>query len=122
MLIPRGREAYWSTAPLHLSSKSNWVKQMAIQAFNQAAAEADIVLMIDPRAATLSLLARRAPDATICPSEVARAILPDWRSAMPGVHAAVDGLVRDGLVRLSWKGQTLVTRSGPYRIGRPGNS
>ena len=77
--------------------------------------------MTDPRAKTLSLLARRALDATICPSEVARAIAPDWRGAMPAVHAAVDGLVRDGLVRLSWKGRALATRSGPYRIGHPGD-
>ncbi|KHL25862.1 hypothetical protein PK98_04480 [Croceibacterium mercuriale] len=75
--------------------------------------------MTDPRAATLSLLAHRAPEATICPSEVARAISPDWRGAMPAVHFAIDGLVRDGLVRLSWKGQRLATRSGPYRIGHP---
>ncbi len=77
--------------------------------------------MTDPRAATLSLLARRTPDATICPSEVARAIAPNWRGAMPAVHAAIDGLVRDGLVRLSWKGQSLPARSGPYRIGRLGD-
>ncbi len=75
--------------------------------------------MSDPREATLLLLSRRAPDATVCPSEVARAIAPDWRGAMPAVHAAVDGLVRDRLVRLSWKGRTLAARSGPYRIGRP---
>ncbi|NIJ30911.1 hypothetical protein FHT00_002884 [Sphingomonas insulae] len=74
--------------------------------------------MTDPRTAALSLLARRAPDATICPSEVARAIAPDWRSAMAAVHAAIDELVQDGLVRLSWKGQPLATRSGPYRIAR----
>ncbi|QXQ08229.1 DUF3253 domain-containing protein [Sphingosinicellaceae bacterium] len=77
--------------------------------------------MTDPRAATLSLLARRRPDATICPSEVARAIALDWHDAMPVVHAAIDGLVRDGLVRLSWKGRPLSTRSGPYRIGRLGD-
>jgi len=63
----------------------------------------------DPRAATLSLLTRRASDATICPSEVARAIAPDWRGAMRAVHAAIDGLVRDGLVRRSWKERPLVT-------------
>ncbi|WP_121114381.1 DUF3253 domain-containing protein [Croceibacterium ferulae] len=78
--------------------------------------------MTDPRTTTLSLLACRAPEATICPSEVARAISANWRSAMPAVHAAVDGLVRDGLVRLSWKGRTLATRSGPYRIGRLGEN
>ena len=77
--------------------------------------------MTDPRATTLSLLALRASDATICPSEVARAIAPDWRGAMPAVHAAIDGLVHDGLVRLSWKGRPMATRSGPYRIGRRGD-
>ncbi|MFS0738119.1 DUF3253 domain-containing protein [Sphingomonas sp. 1P06PA] len=77
--------------------------------------------MTDPRAETLSMLARRAPDATICPSEVARMIAPDWRGAMPAVHAAIDGLVADGLVRLSWKGRPLATRSGPYRIARSGD-
>lgn len=79
---------------------------------------ADTVAMTDPRAATLALLARRAPDATICPSEVARAIAADWRAAMPDVHAAVDALVDAGLVRLSWKGRPMAARSGPYRIGR----
>lgn len=74
--------------------------------------------MTDPRAETLSLLARRKPHATICPSEVARVIASDWRSAMPAVHAAIDGLVGEGLVRLSWKGRALATRSGPYRISR----
>ena len=81
----------------------------------------DFILMTDPRAATLALLAHRAPDATICPSEVARTISPDWRGAMPAVHAAIDGLVRDELVQLIWKGQRLATRSGPYRIGRLGD-
>lgn len=82
---------------------------------------ADEVDKVDPRVATLALLARRAPGATICPSEVARAIAPDGRGAMPAVHAAIDGLVDDGLVRLSWKRQPLTARSGPYRIGRPGD-
>ncbi|NJR79390.1 DUF3253 domain-containing protein [Sphingomonas sp. 36D10-4-7] len=77
--------------------------------------------MSDARAAVLDLLARRAAGATICPSEVARARSPeDWRSAMPSVHAAIDGLVRDGAVRLSWKGERLAARSGPYRIALPG--
>lgn len=42
-----------------------------------------------------------------------------WRNAMPEVHAAVDLLVAERLVRLSWKGKVLETRIGPYRIGRP---
>jgi len=75
--------------------------------------------MTDPRAATLSLLANRAPGATVCPSEVARAVTANWRTAMPAVHAAIDALVDEGLVRLSWKGRLLPQRAGPYRIGRP---
>lgn len=83
--------------------------------------EANIDQITDPRAVTLSMLARRKTDATICPSEVARAIASDWRRAMPSVHAAIDGLVHDGMVRLSWKGRPLAKRSGPYRIGRLGD-
>lgn len=69
---------------------------------------------------TLTLLASRSPDATVCPSEVARAIAPGngWRDAMPSVHVAVDGLVAQGAVQLSWKGKALQKRAGPYRIGR----
>jgi hypothetical protein len=77
----------------------------------------------DARAATLALLAGRAPGATLCPSEVARALAAasgeeDWRREMQGVHEAVDGLVADGLVGLSWKGVAMALRDGPYRIGR----
>ncbi|VXB79428.1 DUF3253 domain-containing protein [Brevundimonas sp. G8] len=78
---------------------------------------------MDAREATLALLAARAEGATVCPSEVARALAGpdgDWREAMPEVHAAVDQMVSDGLVRLSWKGRSLATRAGPYRIGRGG--
>ncbi len=78
--------------------------------------------MIDAaRDAVLTLVAKRAPEATVCPSEVARALAAgadEWRTAMPAVHAAVDRLVADGVVRLSWKGMPLPARAGPYRIGR----
>ena len=74
--------------------------------------------MTSARSATLALLEDRPPDASICPSEVARAISPDgeWRKAMPTVHAAIDALLREGLVRISWKGNGLDCRTGPYRI------
>lgn len=78
---------------------------------------------VDAREATLALLASRAEGATVCPSEVARAVTfetGEWRDAMPEVQAAVDQMVSDGLVRLSWKGRRLTTRAGPYRIGRGG--
>ncbi len=85
--------------------------------------------MTDPKVqdATLALLAERAAGATVCPSEVARALAAatrgdgqnaDWRDMMPIVHAAIDQLVIDGRVQLSWKGQALASRVGPYRIGR----
>jgi hypothetical protein len=81
----------------------------------------------DAYVATLTLLAVRAADATICPSEVARTLAKpagadakgaDWRALMPVVHDAVDRLAAEGQVRLSWKGRQLSSRAGPYRIGR----
>jgi hypothetical protein len=76
----------------------------------------------ETRSAALALLASRAPGATICPSEVARSLAAragesDWRAAMPAVHSAVDSMVAAGLVRLSWKGEAMAERKGPYRIG-----
>lgn len=70
------------------------------------------------RNATLALLADRSEDASICPSEVARVISTDddWRTSMPTVHAAVDTLLDQGIIQLSWKGQRLDERTGPYRI------
>jgi len=79
----------------------------------------------DVQQATLELIANRAPDATVCHSEVARALagsidgaVPDWRDFMPVVHDAIDTLLRDRQIRLSWKGKPLDGRSGPYRIAR----
>ena len=69
------------------------------------------------RAAILSLLSARGAGKTICPSEAARLIGGErWREAMPAVHAAVDALVAEGAVRLSWKGGDLAARDGPYRV------
>lgn len=71
---------------------------------------------------TLDMLASRTPGTTICPTEVARRIArrekldDDWRNAMPLVHAAADELLAVGSVQLSWKGQPLPLREGPYRI------
>lgn len=73
------------------------------------------------RHTVLELLAKRTADATICPSEVARAMTGSeeaWRDAMPMVHAAVDALLGEGQLKLSWKGAVLTERNGPYRIGR----
>jgi hypothetical protein len=79
-----------------------------------------VAVAADARATVLTLLAARADGATICPSEAARVIAAagDWRAAMPAVHAAVDALVAEGVVGLSWRGEAMVARAGPYRIGR----
>lgn len=75
------------------------------------------------RAKALALLDARDTSATLCPSEVARALSQgldrgDWRALMPVVHLAVDQLLAEGRVTLSWKGKPLHGRAGPYRIGR----
>jgi hypothetical protein len=76
------------------------------------------------RQVVLELLARRAAEATLCPSEAARALAAaagtsDWRDEMPAVHAAVQDLAAEGTVRLTWRGAERSVEDGPYRIGRP---
>lgn len=75
----------------------------------------------------IGLLNCRPAEATICPSEVARAVSEhsgrtaaseSWREEMPIIHHVIDDMIAEGLVRLSWKGVPLTTRSGPYRISR----
>lgn len=80
---------------------------------------------MDARDATLALLAAKDSGRTICPSDVAKVLAADqeasgsnWREKMPEVHVAVDCLLAEGLVRLSWKGSALSKRTGPYRIRR----
>lgn len=71
--------------------------------------------------AILALLAERAEQATICPSEAARRLAGpqgDWRAQMAAIHAAVDALADGGAIALSWKGVPMQKRRGPYRIAR----
>lgn len=66
-----------------------------------------------------TLLAERGQGKTLCPSEVARRLAGDggdWRDWMADVHAAVDRLVANEEVVLSWQGQRMPRRAGPYRI------
>lgn len=75
--------------------------------------------------ALLALVARRSPGRSICPSEVARALSPDWRHLMPRV--------RDVARRLAQEGHVVVTQGrevrdadadwrGPIRIAQPPGS
>ena len=70
--------------------------------------------MDNVRKAVMKLVERRGPDKTVCPSEVAKALAApdgDWREQMASVHRAVDSLVEDRRVVLSWKRTNLTMLS-----------
>jgi len=72
-------------------------------------------------AAIIDLLGRRAPTATICPSDVARAVGGDtWRPLMEPVRQAAQHLVEQGDVVITQGGEVvdLTTARGPIRIRR----
>lgn len=67
------------------------------------------------------LLAQRASEATICPSEAARAVDPDgWRELMEPARRAARRLVADGAVEITQGGRVVdpSTAKGPIRIRR----
>ena len=68
-----------------------------------------------------ALLARRAPEATICPSEAARAVGgQEWRELMPAARAAAGRLVDAGEVDVLQAGEVVdvANARGPVRIRR----
>ena len=68
------------------------------------------------------LLDRRRPEATICPSEAARAVDPDgWRDLMPEARAAAGRLADAGIAEVTQGGEVVDVRTarGPVRIRRP---
>ncbi len=78
----------------------------------------------DPAArAILALLGKRAPPATICPSEAARALSPDdWRPLMPAVREAARRLALAGRLRITQRGATLDPAAewvGAIRLAHP---
>jgi hypothetical protein len=44
------------------------------------------------RAAILDLALQRGREKSLCPSEIAKALAPDWRALMPEVRAAAAGM------------------------------
>lgn len=69
----------------------------------------------------LELLSQRAPAATICPSDAARAVGGDqWRGLMDEARAAAGRLVAAGEVDITQGGEVvdLATARGPIRIRR----
>ena len=75
--------------------------------------EADIAIEI------LRQCAARAPDRTICPSEVARTLWPgDWRPHMGVVRAVGNGLATAGKIVITQGGEARIPNaslSGPIR-------
>jgi hypothetical protein len=70
----------------------------------------------------LSVLDARSPDASICPSEVARATCPSaWRALMPEVRASALALARAGAIEITRRGRVLDPRGeirGAIRLRR----
>ena len=70
-----------------------------------------------------ALLDARAPGATICPSEAARAVDPEgWRDLVPQVRAVAGRLAARGEVEVTQRGEVVdvTTARGPVRIRRAG--
>ena len=55
----------------------------------------------------MRLLEARDAGKSICPSEVARALSPDWRPLMKPVRNVAIGLMRDGLIDILRKGRPI---------------
>jgi hypothetical protein len=73
-------------------------------------------------ACVLTLCAARAPDGSICPSEVARALWPqDWRGRMPTVRSVAQELARSGRIEITQRGVPVdpTTLRGAVRLRLP---
>lgn len=75
------------------------------------------------RQAVVSLLDSRRPAATICPSEVARELAPDWRPLMPQVRAVAVAMAEQGLLEIRQQGRPIAPGGplvGPIRLASTG--
>jgi Protein of unknown function (DUF3253) len=76
----------------------------------------------------VALLARRGPEKSFCPSEIARQMVEDggdWRSLMPDVHAAARRLRQRGDIAFSQCGRLLSVDEEPrgaYRVRQAPNN
>ena len=69
----------------------------------------------------LELLERRGPGKTICPSDAARALAGrDFRPLMDAARSAAAGLVADGEIEITQRGQVvdIAQARGPVRLRR----
>jgi hypothetical protein len=77
-------------------------------------------------ATIFALLDTRAAQATICPSDAARALAADeaaWRALMPEVRRVAAALADAGRLRATARGVDVdaLAAKGPIRLGRPLN-
>ncbi len=72
--------------------------------------------------AILAAVAARKPGATICPSEVARALATVWRPLMPDVRRIAGQLAQEGRIAVTHRGAPVdpAAARGPIRLGRAG--
>lgn len=75
-------------------------------------------------ATIFGLLTARREGATICPSEVARALVADdagWRALMPQVRQVAQALAQQRRLDVTRRGTQVdaTSRGGPIRLGRP---
>ncbi len=78
--------------------------------------------MPTPREAILTLLARREPGASICPSEAAREVDPgQWRTRMDAVREAAARLASAGEIEICQGGEPVdpIQARGPVRLRFP---
>lgn len=64
-------------------------------------------LVADIEAAILALTAQRGPAKSICPSEVARALRPDWQTLLGEVRRTACRLAAAGQIDILRKGQVV---------------
>ena len=66
-------------------------------------------------------LRARGPGNTICPSEVARALAPEWRPLMPEIRAVAQSLADAGRITITQRGHPVraTTARGPIRLSLP---
>jgi hypothetical protein len=72
----------------------------------------------DIAAEILRQTAERGAEKSICPSEVARALAPDWRPLLPRVREAAVALAEAGRIDILRKGKPVDPREfrGVYRL------
>lgn len=72
-------------------------------------------------AAARALLRHRRPEATICPSDIARVVGgTGWRAILDEARSVIGDLRREGVVRVTQKGHDVdpATARGPIRVAR----